>query len=163
MPKKITKLSKINRADIETRRNYVKDLMAQGLYNTEIVKVLKTKGIDITEGTIRRDRNAIRRKIAREVEKKPIQKILSEMEIQYEKILRDAWTLYRKTDNDYIKTRALKISQDIIEKKSKILDNLGIIERKINLGLDDSIKVEFVKPEWKDESKNKVRTPHVPA
>lgn len=138
----MSKLSKKNKEDIEQRRQYVKDLMAQGLYNTEIVKALKSQGIEVNEITVRRDRNSIRKKVAREIQRKPIEKILSEMEVQYEKILREAWNLFRKSDDTpMVKARALNIATDTIEKKSKIMDNLGLINKGINVNVSGSLDI----------------------
>jgi len=139
----IPKLPKKDKKSIEIRRQYVKDLMAQGLYNTEIAEVLKTKGIEVDESTVRKDKNAIRSSVSKEIQRKPIEKILSEMEVQYEKIIREAWTLFRKSDDTpMVKARALTIATDTIEKKSKILDNLGVINRNVNVNLSGYLTME---------------------
>jgi hypothetical protein len=138
----MAKLAKKDKEAIEQRRQYVKDLMAQGLYNTEMVEILKTRGINVAENTIRRDKKFIRNQVSREIQRKPIEKILSEMEVQYSKILREAWTLFRKSDDSpMVKARALNIATDTIEKKSKIMDNLGLINKGINVNVAGSLDI----------------------
>jgi len=159
------KLPKYDRESIEQRRQYVKELMAQGFYNMEIVRALKMKGIEVDESTVRRDKKFIRKKITREIKKKPIQKILSDMEMQYDKIIRDAWSLYRRTDDKpMVKARALSIILNTIEKKSNILDNLGLIEKRMSIGLDREIKV-ILERGWENEGngdKDKLQPPQIP-
>jgi len=148
------KLTKKDKKDIEQRRQYVKDLMAQGLYNTEIVKALKLKDISVDESTVRRDKKFIRKRITKEIEKKPIKKILSDMEVQYSKVLREAWNLFRKSDDTpMVKARALNIATNIIEKKSKIMENLGLITSKldVNLTSKEPLLVYWGKPDEKDK------------
>jgi len=147
-------MSSLKKQRIEERRELVKQLVVRGLNNLEIVRALKTKRIDVNEITVRRDLRVIRKGIIKEVKKEPIEDLLFKMSLQFKAIIREAWGLYYdSTTPERVKPRLLITVLNTIEKESKILFNLGIVNENKNLE-DREIVVSWVKPDWKENGKN---------
>jgi len=106
------------------RREQVKQLIARGLSISEMAKVL-----NVSTHTIYADIRTLKNQIKKILTKKPIEKFLLEFTASYDTIGRELWKLHRNSQNEKIKAKALDSLISIMEKKSKILTELGVLDK----------------------------------
>jgi len=152
-------MKKPSKEELEIRREKVKKLLVRCLTIEEIAKAL-----NVSPRTIRRDKTVIKRKILKKIKKEPIEGILFKMSLESNAVLREAWRNYYSNEAlPKDKNISLRIIMESIEKQSRIMSNLGLIEKKLVLDIDNEVVVRFIKPEWKENGdKNKVSTPPTP-
>jgi len=92
-----------------------------------------------------RDIEFLRQSLKAELKSKPMDRFLFELVTNYDEIGRELWRIYRTTTHDAVRLGALNRLAELKEKKAKILQDLGVLEKAAEK-LDQNIVVR-----WKDD------------
>lgn len=131
-----------NSITAEVRRAWVRKGLAQCLRPKQIHQLLLENNIQCSEKTVDRDVAAVREEVRKSLkaDANPLENTLSDYEIKYDYLLREAWNLYNTSNNESTKAKLVRSIGDLLAQRIKIFQSLGIVHESQQSSREITIK-----------------------
>jgi hypothetical protein len=118
--------TKVERSQLDWRRNKVAELDSQGHSQPEIAKILQ-----VSIGTVNRDLSVLRQQAKEKIRKYIDQRLPEEYEkclVGLTAILKEAWSTSQQTEDRREKIQALSLAKDCYSMKLDLLTNATVVD-----------------------------------
>lgn len=134
------------------RRAMVKRGVCRGLSIPEIVSELAKRGIFVSEKTVDRDIRLVRERVLEELKNndQSLHSILADFSLRSDEIFKNLWSIYFGFCENKDRINALRVLNETIIEKVKILQGLGVGQRQMVSMKSEQVTVEWQKSIVKD-------------